>query len=103
AFRFYDPRVLRIYLPTCNAAEQQFVFGPVLRFLCEEAEPSTLLDFAFRNGVYTQLCVSLRDVLARPYRPQRLLLDAAIAAHGKTDQLVSVARDLTATTSSNDT
>lgn len=28
-FRFYDPRVLRLYLPTCTAAELGFVFGGV--------------------------------------------------------------------------
>ena len=28
-FRYYDPRVLRVYLPTCNAMELQTVFGPV--------------------------------------------------------------------------
>jgi len=31
-FRFYDPRVLSQYLPTCTAAELATVFGPVNRF-----------------------------------------------------------------------
>ena len=26
-FRYYDPRVLRVYLPTCSATELQTVFG----------------------------------------------------------------------------
>ena len=34
-FRFYDPRVLRVYLPTCNAAELREVLGPVTRFVAE--------------------------------------------------------------------
>lgn len=34
-FRFYDPRVLRAYLPTCNAEELDRVFGPVDAFLLE--------------------------------------------------------------------
>ncbi len=34
-FRFYDPRVLRAYLPTCTPAELQAFFGPVERFVCE--------------------------------------------------------------------
>lgn len=34
-FRFYDPRVLRAYLPTCTATETGQFFGPVHRFICE--------------------------------------------------------------------
>ena len=34
-FRFYDPRVLRAYLPTCTLAELREVMGPVSRFLAE--------------------------------------------------------------------
>ena len=34
-FRFYDPRVLRIYLPTCHAQERNLLFGPVLLYLVE--------------------------------------------------------------------
>lgn len=37
-FRFYDPRVLRIYLPTCTPAELETVFGPVERFVMEDDE-----------------------------------------------------------------
>jgi hypothetical protein len=48
-FRFYDPRVLREYLPTCNVEELQTVFGPVGRFLTEALQPSRLIDFR-RNG-----------------------------------------------------
>ena len=35
-FRFYDPRVLRVYLPTCTIAELEFVFGPVTAFHVED-------------------------------------------------------------------
>ena len=34
-FRFYDPRVLRIFLPTCNFQEMMQIFGPVSRYLTE--------------------------------------------------------------------
>lgn len=34
-FRFYDPRVLRAYLPTCNGGELKSVFGPVDKFVTE--------------------------------------------------------------------
>jgi hypothetical protein len=38
-FRYYDPRVLRVYLPTCNAAELKTVFGPVVSYLVEDQDP----------------------------------------------------------------
>ena len=34
-FRYYDPRVLRMYLPTCNAREIAHLFGPVSSYLTE--------------------------------------------------------------------
>lgn len=37
-FRFYDPRVLRAYLPTCTPAELDAVFGPVDAFLIEQGD-----------------------------------------------------------------
>jgi hypothetical protein len=36
-FRFYDPRVLASYLPTCTSAELDRVFGPCSAFLVEGA------------------------------------------------------------------
>ena len=44
-FRYYDPRVLRVYLPTCNAAETRYVFGPVVFYALEGDDPATLLRF----------------------------------------------------------
>jgi hypothetical protein len=34
-FRYYDPRVLRIFLPTCSPAQLKQMFGPVDAFLAE--------------------------------------------------------------------
>jgi hypothetical protein len=44
-FRFYDPRVLRAYLPTCTADEAKEFFGPIGAFLSEGSKPGTLLRF----------------------------------------------------------
>src|SRR5581483_5883735 len=49
-FRYYDPRVLRVYLPTCNAEELATVFGPVLSFLCEDENPNAALRFQAVSG-----------------------------------------------------
>lgn len=56
-FRYYDPRVLGLYLPSCSADELEFVFGPVsdyllrheardLRFRRSEAEGGPLVTSA---------------------------------------------------------
>lgn len=44
-FRFQDPRVLSVYLPTCTAEELDRVFGPVRRFWVEADDGARLLDF----------------------------------------------------------
>jgi hypothetical protein len=44
-FRYYDPRVLRVYLPTCNAQESQQFFGPIRGFLLEGETAHALLKF----------------------------------------------------------
>jgi hypothetical protein len=42
-FRFYDPRVLRVYLPVCNAHELWLFFGAIEQFMIEGDDPQTLL------------------------------------------------------------
>ena len=49
-FRYYDPRVLQLYLPTCWTEELRTVFGPVHRFLMERDDSAGLMDFGF-DGV----------------------------------------------------
>jgi len=44
-FRFYDPRVMRAYLPTCTKEELTSVFGPVKSFWIEEYEMGCLSIF----------------------------------------------------------
>jgi len=49
-FRYYDPRVLRAYLPTCRPEELETVFGPIDRFWLEDDTPETILEFRFDRG-----------------------------------------------------
>jgi len=42
-FRYYDPRVLRVYLPTCNAEEIRIVFGRVSNYIIEDEDSSVML------------------------------------------------------------
>jgi hypothetical protein len=49
-FRFYDPRVLAVYLTTCNAEELTAIFGPVLSFVLEGQVQDELLRYQTTNG-----------------------------------------------------
>ncbi len=44
-FRFYDPRVLRVYLPTATPEELEVVFGPVKGYLTEDRNPARVVRF----------------------------------------------------------
>ncbi|HEU0120815.1 MAG TPA: DUF4123 domain-containing protein [Bryobacteraceae bacterium] len=44
-FRYYDPRVLRVYLPTCTNNELHTVFGPVKAFWTETSDLRSLTQF----------------------------------------------------------
>ena len=46
-FRYYDPRVLRAYLPTCRRDELATIFGPVERFIAEGEDGGSATVFAF--------------------------------------------------------
>jgi Domain of unknown function (DUF4123) len=49
-FRYYDPRVLRAYLPTCLPGELQQLFGPVDAWMMEGDGGKSLLSYKFRAG-----------------------------------------------------
>ena len=49
-FRWYDPRILRAYLPTCTGEEAAIVFGPTAQYLAEGEEPNLLLQFTRAEG-----------------------------------------------------
>jgi hypothetical protein len=49
-FRYYDPRVLRVFLPTCNAEELTAMFGPVSCYLMEDEDPAQCLQFSMKDG-----------------------------------------------------
>ena len=60
-FRFYDPRVLRAWLPTCTPDELARFFGPVQRFVCEGSGGRSLCEYAVERGV---LATRQRSVLS---------------------------------------
>jgi hypothetical protein len=44
--RFYDPRVLRALLPTCEPQELRAIFGPVASYVVESERPDMMLAFS---------------------------------------------------------
>jgi hypothetical protein len=48
-FRYYDPRVLRIFMPTCTPAQLKQMFGPVEAFLAEGEAGDAMHIYRF-NG-----------------------------------------------------
>ena len=75
-FRFYDPRVLRLFLPTCNAEQIPLLFGPIQYYIMEDEKPDTLLRFSNKE----------RGVGRRKFR---LTLQEDFAAPGSTADLAS--------------
>jgi hypothetical protein len=60
-YRYYDPRVLRVYLPTCNAGELRTLFGPVSCFLLEGEDPNTLLRFRLDGEALRRESITLDE------------------------------------------
>ncbi len=58
-FRFYDPRVLRKFLATCEAEELSEVFGPTEEFVLEAEDPEELLWFRLDGGELKEGVVDL--------------------------------------------
>jgi hypothetical protein len=60
-FRFYDPRVLRVFLPTCDASELTQFLGPIRCYLFEGAEPTEMRIASVDYG-----CMRLENRSLRP-------------------------------------
>lgn len=71
-FRYYDPRVLRVYLPTCDRRELDRIFGPVDRFWTEHHWPDKLVEFNTGQGV---LKTTIHDLGAADAATPRALAD----------------------------
>ena len=53
-FRYYDPRVLRKYLPTCNGGELKTLFGNSEAIFTEADDPAKILRFEIgKDGLKT--------------------------------------------------
>jgi hypothetical protein len=59
-FRYYDPRVLRVYLPTCNESELKIFFGEINRYVAEGEDGDTAIDYLRAAGQLSQHTVQLQ-------------------------------------------
>ncbi|MEP6747597.1 MAG: DUF4123 domain-containing protein [Bacteroidota bacterium] len=61
-FRFYDPRVLRIFLPSCDAEQLKEFFGPVEKFIVEGDTKEEAVVFTLQDGELQQSVISAAAV-----------------------------------------
>jgi hypothetical protein len=61
AFRYYDPRVLRVYLPTCTPEEMERFFGPIEAFAVEDEAKDSFQVFRRALRGFEQRSVSPAD------------------------------------------
>lgn len=62
-FRFYDPRVLKIFLPTCDGKQIMEFFGPVDKFIVEGETKEEAIEFWHRQGVLHKNTISVEKLL----------------------------------------
>ena len=58
-FRYYDPRVLRLYLSTCGGNELRTLFGPVTAYYAEGENADTVLRFTIAGDGLGQQSLTL--------------------------------------------
>jgi hypothetical protein len=68
-FRFYDPRVLRIFLPTCEKNQIVEFFGPVDYFIVEGDSREEAIIFSHTNGILHQQNVPVGQVRSKGITP----------------------------------
>ncbi|MEO9052224.1 MAG: DUF4123 domain-containing protein [Ginsengibacter sp.] len=76
-FRFYDPRVLRIFLPTCEEQQLKEFFGPVQKFICEDEDSAFALLFSFDGKQLLTERVAAETVFSST---KQIYVDEALAA-----------------------
>ncbi len=60
-FRYYDPRVFRTYLPTCNPEELATIFGPIESFISEDENPKRMIHYTLKDLELESKFIELRE------------------------------------------
>jgi hypothetical protein len=53
-FRWWDPRVFRVYMPTCNEDDLKQWFANVDEFACENADGAGFTIYRHRDGILAE-------------------------------------------------
>jgi hypothetical protein len=82
-FRFYDPRVLRIFLPTCSRDQILEFFGDVVDyFIVEDKDPAFAIRYRHENGELRTERMPVAEIIAELPAP-----DALPGKAGEDDEL----------------
>lgn len=49
-FRYYDPRILRVFVPTCSAGQLDELFGPLSQLIVEDVDGAEAIVFDRTSG-----------------------------------------------------
>jgi hypothetical protein len=60
-FRFYDPRVLRKFLPSCDDSQLKSMFEGVEHYIVEDENPEKAIDFYLKNGKLQTRTIDVND------------------------------------------
>jgi hypothetical protein len=64
-FRYYDPRVMREFLPMADAEQIKTMFGPLKTWYGEGADENEMLRFDVQNGAVVKKSVDLKKMIVR--------------------------------------
>ena len=64
-FRFYDPRILKIFLPTCDEKQIIEFFGPMESFIVEGDTKEEAIRFWHQDGILKQEVLPVEKVFGK--------------------------------------
>lgn len=67
-FRFYDPRVLRIFLPTCDQNQLREFFGPIEYFIMEDEDKGFAIRCWLENGLLRSIKIPIDEMVNNTFR-----------------------------------
>ena len=74
-FRYYDPRVLRAFLPACNSNELRAFFGPIQAFHCQSDNPEQILSMRLKDGTLTTTISHWTEFLKETFPARKSAFD----------------------------
>ena len=76
-FRFYDPRVLCIFLPTCDRKQIIEFFGPIEYFICEQEINSSYIVYSHKQGELIQTPITIKKKVKSELEIKPLAADSS--------------------------